>query len=342
MSDLVAPQAAKAVASTPGIVPSAKVPAATKARSESGDIYTEDFSADSAEGPAHRRSTMSYEDDFEASSAGSATPVPVETPKPAKAVSSTPPKATIASPSRVQESSAPVPAFTLTKSAETPGFTSIVREVTVPKLAVDVGSPLKTIQPMASAVPIATVPSAAEPPRTAWIEEKPRPATRDVNVQVSIPVDVGVQCDLLSDPTRGGWPGYGWPPPEADHLRNSNTQPMQATTPFPPWWSPYSCPWPWPPFPGAMGTTGPMGPMGPMAPMGPMMSGAGAMGPNPEAGSSQPGRGHLGPALWALRMVDDSFRDQIDLLRQAAARHRSLLEKSRGAGAATAAPASSG
>ena len=102
---------------------------------------------------------------------GSATPVPVETPKPAKAVSSTPPKATIASPSRVQESSAPVPAFTLTKSAETPGFTSIVREVTVPKLAVDVGSPLKTIQPMASAVaptPVAVQTSkavAAEPPR---------------------------------------------------------------------------------------------------------------------------------------------------------------------------------
>ena len=57
-----------------------------------------------------------------------------------------------------------VPAFTLTKSAETPGFTSIVREVTVPKLALDVGSPLKTIQPMASAVPIATVPAEAPTP----------------------------------------------------------------------------------------------------------------------------------------------------------------------------------
>jgi len=41
--------------------------------------------------------------------------------------------------------------------------------------------------------------------------------------------------------------------------------------------------------------------------------------------------GHEGPspALWALSMVDDSFKEQIELLRQAASRHRSLLEKSR-------------
>ena len=38
------------------------------------------------------------------------------------------------------------------------------------------------------------------------------------------------------------------------------------------------------------------------------------------------------PALWAMRMVDDSFRDQLELLRQAAARHRGLLEKRTQAG----------
>merc|ERR1711862_673526 len=37
----------------------------------------------------------------------------------------------------------------------------------------------------------------------------------------------------------------------------------------------------------------------------------------------------MSPALLALSSVDESFREQINLLRQAAARHRELLEKAR-------------
>ncbi|CAL1129298.1 unnamed protein product [Cladocopium goreaui] len=232
----------------------------------------------------------------------------VDTPKPTpKAAATSPAKAAVAAAAAA--------------SAAKPGFTSVASVAmgsAVPKLALD---PLKTSQPVAVA-PVAMA-QAAEPSRNAWIEERPKPATRDANVQVSIPVDVGVQCDLLSDPMRAGWQQQmPWPhfPPQAEFKGPTSQPSMQAAGP---WWPPCAYPWPWPPFPGAMGPMGSMGSMG-------------SMGPAPAEAGSSTGRGQLGPALWALRMVDDSFRDQIDLLRQAAARHRSLLEKSRVAASAEA------
>ncbi|CAL1129296.1 unnamed protein product [Cladocopium goreaui] len=397
MSDLVIPQVAKA-ASTPGVAPAKASPpfATQRSKSQSGDNYTEDFTADSASVPA-RRPSMSYEDDFEASS--------VDTPKPATKAATTSaakrpspeaarsrsasrsalrsarsrsdrsasglsagsvrsPPAGISSFGKIRQMSdlvipqvakaastpgvaqvkaraeassvdtpKPTPKAAATSpakaavaaaaaaSAAKPGFTSVASVAmgsAVPKLALD---PLKTSQPVAVA-PVAMA-QAAEPSRNAWIEERPKPATRDANVQVSIPVDVGVQCDLLSDPMRAGWQQQmPWPhfPPQAEFKGPTSQPSMQAAGP---WWPPCAYPWPWPPFPGAMGPMGSMGSMG-------------SMGPAPAEAGSSTGRGQLGPALWALRMVDDSFRDQIDLLRQAAARHRSLLEKSRVAASAEA------
>eukprot|EP00435_Cladocopium_sp_Y103_P040324 s1102_g10.t5 len=191
---------------------------------------------------------MTYEDDFEASS--------VDTPKPAtKAAATSPAKAAAA---------APVAAAT---SVAKPGFTGVVSSTgsAVPKLALD-PMPLKTSQPAVPVAPVATA-QAAEPSRHAWIEERPKPATRDANVQVSIPVDVGVQCDLLSDPTRAGWQQQmPWQHfPQAEQFKGPTSQPsMQAPGP---WWPPYAYPWPaWPPFPGAMGPMGSMASMGPPAP----------------------------------------------------------------------------
>merc|ERR1712232_1178159 len=40
--------------------------------------------------------------------------------------------------------------------------------------------------------------------------------------------------------------------------------------------------------------------------------------------------GQMSPAMLALSVVDDTFKQQIELLRTAAARHRDLLEKAHG------------
>eukprot|EP00435_Cladocopium_sp_Y103_P040236 s1102_g10.t3 len=93
MSDLVMPQVAKAASTTPGVAPAkaASPPFATqRSDSQSGDNYTEDFTADSASVPA-RRPSMSYEDDFEASS--------VDTPKPATKAATSSAKAAVKRPS---------------------------------------------------------------------------------------------------------------------------------------------------------------------------------------------------------------------------------------------------
>lgn len=251
----------------------------------------------SPESTAAKRASMHYEEDFEASSTGSAL---VQTPRAAPVL--TPAAVTVA-------------ASTTTTAAPTIERASV--PATVPSAAAFVRTEPKSQ-------------TYQEPSRDTQ-EDRGMPlrrSTRDVQVQASIPVDVGVQCDLLDVPRAPGWA----------------TSASAAPWGFSPWEQALSAGYPHAGLPAGFGPYGmmPMPPpgyfpwtplQGPGFPFVAPWGKAGPTGAPPEPTSDiGPGAPPAAPpaALWAMRMVDDSFKDQIELLRQAAQRHRSLLQKGRG------------
>lgn len=253
----------------------------------------------SPESTAAKRPSMHYEEDFEASSTGSAL---VQTPR----AGPVPAAAAIAAAPSTAPTAAP------TQRASVPA--------TVPSAAASVRTEPKS--------------QTYQEPSRDLQEDRGMPlrrSTRDVQVQASIPVDVGVQCDLLVDvPRAPGW------------ATSSSTAPWG----FSPWEQALSAGYPHPGPPAGFGPYGmmPMPPPGyfpwtpPHGPGFPFVAPWGKAGPTearappPEPSEIAPGAPPAAPAaaLWAMRMVDDSFKDQIELLRQAAQRHRSLLQKGRG------------
>lgn len=204
---------------------------------------------------------------------------------------------------------------------------------------------------------------------------RPRRPTCDVGVQVSIPVDAGVQCDPpATEHPYGYWPPHPQPMGMAPGTAQPPGQPAAYPYGLPYNSSPYGMVPPMTPFPGYWGGGLPpaldpsMGHMPGTVPAAlarqlyaAAVSGGRGFGlrpreawgsPGPAAGypggrasglgaTSSSGAGLTGqqptpataiggPAQLAMDFVDESFRQQVDMLRQALARHRAVLEHQRG------------
>lgn len=319
----LAPAAAKAAA---------KAPSEDSALSPRQRTYSDDFIGEG--GPGAQRANTSYTEDFEASESQEPSARPT-------------PAATVASVVRQATSVSTTPA--VPKAQVTPVPVAFSTSSTA----------------VAAAAPslLAGQVSVTQGPRVAPLVEdpdyRPRRPTCHVGVQANVPVETGIQCDLLPTPVDDAT--YGIPPQAAGYW--PGYPPVQGAPPgypFMPYGAPGMMPMPMgpPQYPfwayGASPQMPGAAPFPPQPPTGLLrgLFGAALLGQRPppkeawgaapaaaaEAGSQSRGspeqrRSGAGapphPAVVALGLVDESFKEQIDLLRQAAARHRSLLERSR-------------